>query len=180
MAKEMKEVDKEKLGALVMQQRTRKPFWFERFKWFMSCFAAAAPGGLVRDSRHVSNASVSTEASEAAASGASAGVGESVPPTGGASSGGGGGGGGAYLVLAGRDQQQNERLVKYHLRPGDLFVHADLHGAATVVIKNPSGVHSSVVYCLRISQTTTSLSLDGDRRRSASAGARGGRPHGDL
>ena len=133
----MKEVDKEKLGALVMQQRTRKPFWFERFKWFVSCAAAAAPGGLVRDSRRVSGASVSTEASEAPASAVSAGVGESAAPTGGAS--GGGGGTGAYLVLAGRDQQQNERLVKYHLRAGDLFVHADLHGAATVVIKNSSG-----------------------------------------
>lgn len=44
-----------------------------------------------------------------------------------------------YLVLAGRDGQQNELLVKRHLRPGDVYVHADMHGAASVVIKNPSG-----------------------------------------
>ncbi|KAK8390645.1 hypothetical protein O3P69_010388 [Scylla paramamosain] len=44
-----------------------------------------------------------------------------------------------YLVLAGRDSQQNELLVKRHLRPGDVYVHADMHGAASVVIKNPSG-----------------------------------------
>ncbi|UJR14620.1 hypothetical protein I4U23_001614 [Adineta vaga] len=44
-----------------------------------------------------------------------------------------------YIVLGGRDQQQNEMLVKRHLRPGDLYVHADLHGATSVVIKNPTG-----------------------------------------
>lgn len=41
-----------------------------------------------------------------------------------------------YLVLAGRDQQQNEVLVKRHLRSGDAYVHADMHGAASVVVKN--------------------------------------------
>ena len=41
--------------------------------------------------------------------------------------------------MGGRDQQQNELLVKRHLRPGDLYVHADLHGATSVVIKNPTG-----------------------------------------
>ncbi|PVD25548.1 hypothetical protein C0Q70_13204 [Pomacea canaliculata] len=44
-----------------------------------------------------------------------------------------------YLVIGGRDQQQNEMIVKRHLKPGDLYVHADLHGASSVVIKNPSG-----------------------------------------
>ncbi|CAI9730241.1 Hypothetical predicted protein [Octopus vulgaris] len=41
-----------------------------------------------------------------------------------------------YVVVGGRDQQQNEILVKKYLRPGDLYVHADLHGASSVVIKN--------------------------------------------
>ncbi|KAK7505562.1 hypothetical protein BaRGS_00003307 [Batillaria attramentaria] len=44
-----------------------------------------------------------------------------------------------YLVIGGRDQQQNELIVKRYLKPGDLYVHADLHGASSVVIKNPSG-----------------------------------------
>lgn len=44
-----------------------------------------------------------------------------------------------YLVIAGRDQQQNEMIVKRYLRAGDLYVHADLHGATSCVIKNPSG-----------------------------------------
>ncbi|XP_015126664.1 nuclear export mediator factor NEMF homolog [Diachasma alloeum] len=44
-----------------------------------------------------------------------------------------------YLVIGGRDQQQNELIVKRYLRAGDLYVHADLTGASSVVIKNPSG-----------------------------------------
>lgn len=45
-----------------------------------------------------------------------------------------------YLVIAGRDQQQNEMIVKRYLRPGDIYVHADLHGATSCVIKNSTGV----------------------------------------
>jgi hypothetical protein len=41
-----------------------------------------------------------------------------------------------YLVLGGRDAQQNEILYKKYLRKGDVYVHADLHGAGTIVIKN--------------------------------------------
>lgn len=44
-----------------------------------------------------------------------------------------------YLVIGGRDQQQNELVVKRYFEPGDLYVHADLHGATSVIIKNPSG-----------------------------------------
>uniref|UniRef100_H3B9L2 Ribosome quality control complex subunit NEMF n=1 Tax=Latimeria chalumnae TaxID=7897 RepID=H3B9L2_LATCH len=44
-----------------------------------------------------------------------------------------------YLVIAGRDQQQNETIVKRYLRPGDIYVHADLHGATSCVIKNATG-----------------------------------------
>ncbi|CAO3636146.1 unnamed protein product [Cunninghamella echinulata] len=60
--------------------KIRKPYWFEKFLWF-----------------------ISTE---------------------------------GYLVIAGRDMQQNEMLVKRYLLKGDVYVHADLHGAASVVIKN--------------------------------------------
>ncbi|XP_050988498.1 ribosome quality control complex subunit NEMF [Labeo rohita] len=44
-----------------------------------------------------------------------------------------------YLIIAGRDQQQNEMIVKRYLRAGDVYVHADLHGATSCVIKNPTG-----------------------------------------
>ncbi|KAM9842428.1 ribosome quality control complex subunit NEMF [Aulostomus maculatus] len=44
-----------------------------------------------------------------------------------------------YLIIAGRDQQQNEMIVKRYLRAGDIYVHADLHGATSCIVKNPSG-----------------------------------------
>ncbi|GBB97847.1 hypothetical protein RclHR1_03090005 [Rhizophagus clarus] len=62
--------------------KIRKPFWFEKFVWFIS--------------------------SE------------------------------NYLVIAGHDMAQNELLVKRYLRKGDVYVHAELHGAASVIIKNPN------------------------------------------
>lgn len=44
-----------------------------------------------------------------------------------------------YLVLAGKDAQQNEILYKRYLKKGDLYVHADLQGAASIVVKNKPG-----------------------------------------
>ncbi|XP_030834468.1 nuclear export mediator factor Nemf isoform X1 [Strongylocentrotus purpuratus] len=44
-----------------------------------------------------------------------------------------------YIIIAGRDQQQNEIVVKKYLSPGDIYVHADIHGASSVIIKNPKG-----------------------------------------
>lgn len=41
-----------------------------------------------------------------------------------------------YIVIAGRDAQQNEMIVKRYMKSNDLYVHADLHGATSVVIKN--------------------------------------------
>ncbi|RWS28335.1 nuclear export mediator factor NEMF-like protein [Leptotrombidium deliense] len=41
-----------------------------------------------------------------------------------------------YLVIAGRDAQQNELIVKRYFKAGDVYVHADLHGASSVIIKN--------------------------------------------
>ncbi|XP_018913682.2 ribosome quality control complex subunit NEMF homolog [Bemisia tabaci] len=43
-----------------------------------------------------------------------------------------------YLVVAGRDQIQNEIIVKRYLRENDIYVHADISGASSVVIKNPT------------------------------------------
>lgn len=44
-----------------------------------------------------------------------------------------------YLVIGGRDQQQNELIVKRYMKPTDYYVHAEIQGASSVVIKNPSG-----------------------------------------
>ena len=62
-------------------QLIRKPFWFEKFNWFIT--------------------------SE------------------------------NYLVVSGRDAQQNEQLVKRYMSKGDIYVHADLHGASSCILKNP-------------------------------------------
>lgn len=41
-----------------------------------------------------------------------------------------------YLVVAGRDAQQNELLVNRYLGPADVYVHAELQGASSVIVKN--------------------------------------------
>jgi len=41
---------------------------------------------------------------------------------------------GGRMVMAGRDAHSNDQLVKKHLKPGDRFAHADVHGAPSVVI----------------------------------------------
>jgi len=40
------------------------------------------------------------------------------------------------LVIAGRDAKTNEEVVKKHLGDKDLYMHADIHGAPSVVIKS--------------------------------------------
>jgi predicted ribosome quality control (RQC) complex YloA/Tae2 family protein len=40
-----------------------------------------------------------------------------------------------FLVIGGRDADQNEELVKKYLEPGDLFFHAQAHGGPVTVIK---------------------------------------------
>jgi predicted ribosome quality control (RQC) complex YloA/Tae2 family protein len=39
------------------------------------------------------------------------------------------------LVLAGRDAGSNDQVVRKYLREGDRYLHADLHGAASVIVK---------------------------------------------
>jgi len=41
------------------------------------------------------------------------------------------------IVVGGRDASSNDLLVKRHLKEGDVYVHADVHGAASVVVKHP-------------------------------------------
>jgi predicted ribosome quality control (RQC) complex YloA/Tae2 family protein len=44
-----------------------------------------------------------------------------------------------FLVLGGRDQASNDKLVKKHLETSDRYVHADLQGAPSVVVKRGGG-----------------------------------------
>ncbi|KAI9641696.1 hypothetical protein NHQ30_009552 [Ciborinia camelliae] len=41
-----------------------------------------------------------------------------------------------YMVLAGKDAQQAEILYKKYLRKGDIYLHADISGAASVIVRN--------------------------------------------
>ena len=41
-----------------------------------------------------------------------------------------------YLVIGGRNAQQNEALVKRYMDRNDLFMHSELHGAAVCIVKN--------------------------------------------
>ncbi|TAQ83316.1 hypothetical protein B7494_g8360 [Chlorociboria aeruginascens] len=60
-----------------------------------------------------------------------------------------------YLVLAGKDAQQNEMLYKRYLKKGDIYLHADLHGAATVVVQNNSKTPDAPIPPSTLSQAGT-------------------------
>uniref|UniRef100_A0A7S2ZV77 NFACT RNA-binding domain-containing protein n=2 Tax=Rhodosorus marinus TaxID=101924 RepID=A0A7S2ZV77_9RHOD len=85
-AKALKSAEKKAAGELQKIRATqairqkRKPFWFEKFHWFIS-------------SQN-------------------------------------------YLVISGRDAQQNELIVKRYMAGNDVYFHADVHGAASVIVKN--------------------------------------------
>jgi predicted ribosome quality control (RQC) complex YloA/Tae2 family protein len=49
------------------------------------------------------------------------------------------------VVLGGRDASQNEELVKKYMAGGDLFVHADVHGASVVIVKGRTEKMDEVV-----------------------------------
>lgn len=63
-----------------------------------------------------------------------------------------------FLIVAGRDAQQNELLVKRYMGPNDVYVHADVHGASSVVVKNqkiPNSTESSDIPRLTMEQAGT-------------------------
>ncbi|MDR3206365.1 MAG: NFACT family protein [Candidatus Methanoplasma sp.] len=43
------------------------------------------------------------------------------------------------LVIAGRDARSNDNVVKKHLKEKDVYAHADVHGAPSVVLKDGAG-----------------------------------------
>ena len=60
-----------------------------------------------------------------------------------------------YLVLGGKDAQQNEIIYKRYLKKGDVYVHAELQGAASVIIKNKTGMSDSPIPPSTLSQAGT-------------------------
>lgn len=57
-----------------------------------------------------------------------------------------------YLVLAGKDLPQTEILYSKYLKKGDVYVHADLQGAASVIVKNKPGMMYSPIPPSTLSQ----------------------------
>ncbi len=49
------------------------------------------------------------------------------------------------LVLAGRDARTNEEVVKKYLGERDYYVHADIHGAPSVVVKNTNITEKTLI-----------------------------------
>ena len=49
-----------------------------------------------------------------------------------------------FLVVGGRDAKSNELVVKRRLEKGDLYFHAGVHGASSVVLKNGQAAPESV------------------------------------
>ncbi|XP_039446062.1 ribosome quality control complex subunit NEMF homolog [Culex pipiens pallens] len=74
-----------------------------------------------------------------------------------------------YLVIGGRDQQQNELLVKRYMRPADIYVHAEIQGASSVVIKNPSGAEIPPKTLLEAGTMAISYSVAWDAKVVTSA-----------
>lgn len=57
-----------------------------------------------------------------------------------------------YLVIGGKDAQQNELLYRRYLKKGDVWVNADLQGAASVVVKNNPQTPDAVIPPSTLSQ----------------------------
>ncbi|KAF2230376.1 hypothetical protein EV356DRAFT_343768 [Viridothelium virens] len=60
-----------------------------------------------------------------------------------------------YLVLAGKDAQQSEILYKRYLKKGDVYVHADLEGATSVIILNSASDPTAPISPSTLSQAGT-------------------------
>ncbi len=50
------------------------------------------------------------------------------------------------IVLGGKDAKSNDLLVKKHLQSGDRYVHADIHGAPSVIVKMKDGVTEKTLH----------------------------------
>ncbi|OLS29264.1 MAG: hypothetical protein HeimC2_01110 [Candidatus Heimdallarchaeota archaeon LC_2] len=63
-----------------------------------------------------------------------------------------------YLVIAGIDAASNERIVKRYVEPDDIFIHADVQGAPSTVIKsnNKNIPNNSIEYAAKLAVTYSS------------------------
>lgn len=52
---------------------------------------------------------------------------------------------GGRLVIAGRDSRTNDQVVKKHLKEDDYYLHADVHGAPSVILKKGPGAEEEEI-----------------------------------
>lgn len=74
-----------------------------------------------------------------------------------------------HLVLGGRDASTNEKVVKKHLAEQDRYVHADLHGAPSLVVKakgstppSEAALVEAAVYAVAMSKAWTTGHASGE------------------
>ncbi len=70
------------------------------------------------------------------------------------------------LVIAGRDAHSNDNVVKKHLKEKDVFVHADVHGAPSVVLKDglaatPEELREACTFALTQSKAWVAALMEG-------------------
>ncbi|MFA7342038.1 MAG: ribosome rescue protein RqcH [Candidatus Methanomethylophilaceae archaeon] len=73
---------------------------------------------------------------------------------------------GGRLVLAGRDARTNDQVVKKHLKEDDYYVHADVHGAPSVILKKGPGateeeLREAAVFAVSQSKAWVSRFMEG-------------------
>ncbi|AWR97329.1 DUF814 domain-containing protein [Acidianus sulfidivorans JP7] len=51
-----------------------------------------------------------------------------------------------FLVISGKDADQNESLVRKMLNDNDIFMHADIQGASTTIIKDPTNIQQQDLF----------------------------------
>ncbi|MES1905575.1 MAG: hypothetical protein MHPSP_002635, partial [Paramarteilia canceri] len=47
------------------------------------------------------------------------------------------------LVVGGKNASQNDQLVKRYLKKGDKYIHADVHGASSIIVKTSDSIFSA-------------------------------------
>jgi len=70
------------------------------------------------------------------------------------------------MVISGRDAHTNDNIVKKHLKDDDIYVHAEIHGAPSVILKNgkdatPDDHREACLYALAQSKAWVSAFVEG-------------------
>ena len=70
------------------------------------------------------------------------------------------------MVISGRDAHTNDNIVRKHLKDEDVYVHADIHGAPSVILKKgkeatPEDLRESCIYALAQSKAWVSAFVEG-------------------